>query len=468
MSEAKVDVAREKIERFLVLKLRPPRLVFASFVLAACTGALLLSLPAATKGRPLSPLDALFTATSAVCVTGLTVVDTGTRLSFLGQMVVLTLIQMGGLGIMTFSVLFMYLLTRRFSIRGRELLEETLSQRPLQHMGALLRHVFLWTFFLEAIGACLLTYRFWGRYPGWRAVYLGVFHAVSAFCNAGFGLFPDSLQAYAYDPLVNFTVLGLIVIGGLGFIVLFDLAHDFPFRVGRRRQAISLHTRLVLQTTAALIVVGMVAFLAVESFNTLRGMPWSRRLLVSLFQSVTARTAGFSTVETSRLTSATLMVLMALMFIGASPGSTGGGIKTSTFAVLVALVMARFRGSEEVNCCHRRLPNSIVAKAFALAVFGVVVVGAFGLALAVTELGLRPYAHSSGKALAVLFETVSAFGTVGLTTGLTPHLSQTGKFLIIVLMLVGRVGPLTLAIALGRGDKRPTGFRYVEESVLVG
>ncbi len=453
-----MPTVREKVERFLIMKLRPPRLVLLSFVLAACLGAVLLRLPAAAQGDRLS----------AVCVTGLTVVDTGSRLTFFGQMVVLALIQMGGLGIMTFSVLFLYLVTRRFSIRGRELLEETLSQRPLQSMSALLKHVFLWTFVFEVAGAILLTCRFWQQFPGPRAVYLGVFHAVSAFCNAGFGLFSDSLRAYAYDPLVNITVMALVVIGGLGFIVLFDIAHGFRLGVGGRRQPISLHTRLVLQTTGILLAVGCLAFFAVESFNSLAGLPWHRRLLVSLFHSVTARTAGFSTVDIGTLTSATLMVLMALMFIGASPGSTGGGIKTSTFAVLVALVLARFRGSEEVNCCHRRLPNGILAKALAAAVFGVVVVGTFGLALSITELGFRPFTSGPGQSLAVLFEAVSAFGTVGLSTGLTPHLSSIGKFLLVLLMLVGRVGPLMLAIALGRGDRRPTGFRYVEESVLVG
>jgi trk system potassium uptake protein TrkH len=463
-----VTSLRESTERFLVVKLRPSRLVALSFALAACIGGVLLSLPAASVGRPLRTLDAFFTSTSAVCVTGLTVVDISTRLTLFGQLIVLVLIQLGGLGIMTFSVLFMYLLTRRFSIRGRELLEETFSQRPLQQMSSLLKHVFLWTFTLEAIGAALLTFRFWERYPGPRAVYLGVFHAVSAFCNAGFGLFSDSLRRYGDDPLVNLTVMTLIVLGGLGFIVLFDIANGFRFRQGKRRQAVSLHTRLVLIATAALIATGFVAFFAIESFNSLRGMPWSSRVPVSLFQSITARTAGFSTVDTGSLAHATLLVLMGLMFIGASPGSTGGGIKTSTFALLVALLVARLRGSEDVNCCQRRVPAGIVAKAFALAVFGVVVVGVFGLALSITELGVVPFADSRGQVLAVLFETVSAFGTVGLSTGITPQLSNVGRILLIVLMLVGRVGPLTLAIALGRGERRPAGYRYVEESVLVG
>lgn len=463
-----MTMVRERVERFLLLKLRPPRLIALSFVLTACVGGLLLTLPAASHGRPLSTLDALFTATSAVCVTGLTLVDIGTRLTLFGQLVVLVLIQLGGLGIMTFSVLFMYSVTKRFSIRGRELLEETLSQRPLRQMGSLLKHVFVWTFVVEAVGALLLGYRFWQQYPGLRAVYHGVFHAVSAFCNAGFGLYADSFRSYASDPLVNLIVMSLIVLGGLGFIVLFDLANGIRFGAGKRRQAISLHTRLVLVTTAGLIAFGFAAFLTIESFNSLEGLPWPTRLLVSLFQSVTCRTAGFSTVDTGSLAHATLLVLMGLMFIGASPGSTGGGIKTSTFALQVALVVARFRGSEDVNCCHRRVPANLLAKAFALAVFGVVTVGMFGLLLSITELGVSPFSRSTERALPVLFETVSAFGTVGLSTGLTPHLSMVGKVLIVLLMLIGRVGPLTLAIALGRGERRPAGFRYAQECVLVG
>ncbi len=453
--------------RKLTSRVRAEEVLPLSFLSLIAVGTLLLTLPAASTGKPLRFVDALFTATSATTVTGLVVVDTGTQLTRFGQLVVLTLIQLGGLGIMTFSSFFTLLLAGRLSIFGRELLEETLSQSPIRDLGSLVKWVVILTVSIEAVGAVLLAI---GMAPslGWsQAWFYGVFHAISAFCNAGFSLFSTSFQAYEGNTLINFTLMSLIIIGGLGFIVLFDVRESWRRYRSGLRWRLSLHSRLVLTATVVLIVLGAAGFTWLEWGNSLRGQPLGTKLLASVFQSVTARTAGFNTIDITPLTNPTLLILIFLMFIGASPASCGGGVKTSTFVVLIALVRSRFLGRQDVVLYGRRLPNNTVARAISVAAFAIIIICVFVLALSITEVAGLSYRATQGRFLQIVFETVSAFGTVGLSMGITPELSTAGRVLVAIVMFVGRVGPLTIAVAVG-GRRRQPAFRYATETVLIG
>lgn len=443
-------------------RLAPARILVASFAGLILVGAGLLALPVSAQQEPIPFVDALFTATSAVCVTGLTVVDTGTRFSLFGQITIMILIQLGGLGVMTFSMFFVALLGGRLSLGGRDLLQEALSQRPMQNLRGLLRLVVVSTFAIEAAGAVLLSLRFMRDLPASQAIYHGVFHAVSAFCNAGFGLYRDNFISYQSDLTVNFTVTSLIILGGLGFIVIFELTQAPK----QRRRAFSLHTKLVLTTTGVLILAGTTLFLLLEHQNAVQQLPGAAKVLAAYFQSVSARTAGFNTVDIGALTEATLFALIFLMFIGASPGSCGGGIKTTTFAALMALIRARFRNQDEVQLFHRTLPGETISKAVSVAFFSFLPVVFFSLLLLVTEGGGQSQRTTHGLFLAVLFEATSAFGTVGLSTGITPGLTVTGKILITILMFIGRLGPMTVAIAVSGEEKQR--FKYAQENILIG
>ena len=431
-------------------------------------GTVLLSLPVAQAGEPVSLLDALFTSTSAVCVTGLTVVDTGTRFSPFGQAVVLALIQVGGLGLMTFAVFVGVVLGRKVAFTDRMVIQDSMHHTPTAGVRRLVRYVLAFTLAVEAAGAALLWVRFRGQFPAGEAVWQSVFHSVSAFCNAGFGLLPDNLVRYRGDPLVNLAITGLIVVGGLGFLVNMELWDLVRARLrGGRAPLLTLHARLVLVVSAALLGVGMVAFLLLEWENVLRGMPLGERLLASWFQSVTPRTAGFNTIDYGQVSSDTLFFTIFLMFVGASPGSTGGGIKTTTFGLLVALVVARWRGRGRATLFHRTIPHAVMDRALTIALLAWVLVSlAVGL-LVFTETHGRPFAVAEPRFLALMFEAVSAFGTVGLSTGITPSLSASGKLVLAALMFVGRVGPLTLVLAVGPRQERGR-FRYAEENVMVG
>jgi len=431
-------------------------------------GTVLLALPVAQAGEPVSLLDALFTSTSAVCVTGLTVVDTGTRFSPFGQAVVLALIQVGGLGLMTFAVFVGVVLGRRVAFTDRMVIQDSMHHTPMAGVRRLVRYVLAFTLAVEGAGAALLWVRFRGQFPAGEAVWQSVFHSVSAFCNAGFGLLPDNLVRYRGDPLVNLAITGLVVVGGLGFLVNMELWDLFRSRLrGGRAPLLTLHARLVLVVSAALLGVGMVAFLLLEWENVLRGMPLGERLLASWFQSVTPRTAGFNTIDYGRISPDTLFFTIFLMFVGASPGSTGGGIKTTTFGLLVALVVARWRGRGRATLFHRTIPHAVMDRALTIALLAWALVSlAVGL-LVFTETHGRPFAVAEPRFLALMFEAVSAFGTVGLSTGITPSLSASGKLVLVALMFVGRVGPLTLVLAVGPRQERGR-FRYAEENVMVG
>jgi trk system potassium uptake protein TrkH len=440
----------------------------ASFALVIAVGTLLLSLPLAHGGEPVSFIDALFTSTSAVCVTGLTVVDIGTRFSPAGQAVILALIQVGGLGLMTFAVFVGVLLGRKVAFTDRMVIQDSMHHTPKAGVRRLVRYVLAFTLATEAAGAALLWLRFRGQFPSGEAVWQSVFHSVSAFCNAGFGLLTDNLVRYRGDVLVNLAVTGLIVVGGLGFLVNMELWDQARLRLrGLRAPLLTLHARLALTVTAALLLGGTVAFLFLEWGNVLRDLPPGERVLAAWFQSVTPRTAGFNTIDYGRVSSDTLFFTIFLMFVGASPGSTGGGIKTTTFGLLVALVVARWRGRGRATIFHRTIPHAVMDRALTLALLAWALVSLAVGVLVATETHGVPAGDAAPSFVALMFEAVSAFGTVGLSTGITASLSGAGKLVLAALMYVGRVGPLTLVLAVGPRPGRGR-FRYAEENVMVG
>ncbi|HHY92734.1 MAG TPA: Trk family potassium uptake protein [Firmicutes bacterium] len=438
-------------------RLTPPQVLVIGFAAVILGGAFLLTLPiASAAGRPTPFINALFTATSAVCVTGLVVVDTATYWSRFGQVVILLLIQVGGLGFMTMSTLAAILLGRRIMLHQRLVIQEALNQISLEGVVRLTRAVILVTALIEGTGALLLTWHWWGLYPPGEAVFQGVFHAISAFCNAGFDLKGGfrSLTGYRTDVLVNLVITSLIILGGLGFSVIVELL-NWP-----RERSLSLHARIVAKTTFMLIVVGTLFILFVESYNpaTLAGKGVGEKLLASYFQAVTPRTAGFNTLNIADLRPATLFFMIILMYIGASPGGTGGGIKTTTFVTLVLAVLATVRGKGRAEVGNRSLPAGLVPKSLAIAFLSLSLVVGVTIALLISE----------GKELLMtMFEVTSAFGTVGLSMGLTTELSVLGRALIIALMFAGRVGPLTIAVAIGQ-RQRENHVRFPEEAITVG
>ncbi len=455
---------RIKRNRFIT----PVNLPILSFAGLILVGTLLLMLPYAATGPRLAAVDALFTATSATCVTGLVVVDTGSRLSLFGQWVVLVLIQCGGLGIMTFSTVLILLMTGRFSVLQRSVIQDTFTHSPDTRLPSLVLHVVTFTLVLEAAGAALLFLRFVGMYHPGRALYLAVFHAISAFCNAGFCLYSQSFMDFSSDPLVSLTVALLIICGGIGFLVMLELKR-VAFRspqAGRARR-ISVHSKLVLTLTVVLVVAGTLGFLLCEWNHAMTGLSLPAKLLAAFFQSVTARTAGFNTLDFGKMANVTLLFTILLMFIGAASGSTGGGIKVNTLGVLFALSRSRLRGEEATSIFRRTLTAETVGRAISVFVVAVIVIYAATMALTVSELGTTIHEESRGLFLELLFEVVSAFGTVGLSVGITSKLSTLGKLILVVVMFVGRLGPLSIAVALSGREPRSK-IQYAEENVMIG
>jgi trk/ktr system potassium uptake protein len=430
-----------------------------SFAGAILSGSLILMLPQSTSGGNLTFMDALFTATSAVCVTGLAVVDTATSFTRTGQIVILSLIQLGGMGIMMFSVVLLLLSKHRVSIRDKLIIQDTLAPYTSGQISNLVKQIFVSTLVIEATGAVLLWVCSADR--NWFA---SVFHAISAFCNAGFGVQPSGFMDPRNNLGVNLTICALMVLGGLGFFTCAEVGRLLNPKV---RNRLSLHTRLVLVVTLALLFGGALCFYAFESRNALASEGVGGVLMLSLFQSITARTTGFSAVDLRTLTNATLFLMILLMFIGASPGSTGGGIKTSTLGVLIAMARSRLRGNVNVSLFRRTIPDSTVSKSLSVLVLAFTLVTFAVLALAFVELGFEPYTQSSRQFIEVFFEVVSAFASCGLSTGITPHLSRLGKLILVLVMFVGRVGPLTVATAAGRSLARVK-YRYAEENVMIG
>lgn len=442
------------------------RLLIFSFLAIILIGSLFLMLPQAVHGDSLSFIDALFTSTSATCVTGLIVVDTGSKFTTLGQVIIAILIQLGGLGIMTFSTFLTFIFIGRFSLSGREVIQETLTQSPIKNIAGLLKTIFLFTIIIELIGAILLALCFWLQFSLSKSLYYGMFHSVSAFCNAGFALFQTSFIDYQGDWKINFVIIMLIILGGIGFIVLNELKRFFFQKKQKSATSFSFHSKIVLITTAILILGGMLIILSFEYNNVLHHKSLVTKLLASLFQSVTSRTAGFNTVDISMLTNSSLFFIIILMFIGASPGSCGGGVKTTTAGVIFAMLRARFQNREEVNILNRRIPEDIVSKAISVTFFSMAIILVSTILITTVEMGDLSHQESRGLFLETLFEVISAFGTVGLSTGLTSGLSAFGKFILIVTMFIGRVGPLTITLAIG--SRQISKFKFAQEKLLIG
>ncbi|AIQ14584.1 Ktr system potassium transporter B [Paenibacillus durus] len=440
------------------LSLTSSRIILLGFAIPIFLGALLLALPiSSSTGNSVGWLNAWFTSTSAVCVTGLVVLDTGMAFSPFGQIVVLCLIQIGGLGFMTFGVLIAVVMGRRIGLKERLLIQESANSVTTQGVVRLSLSIFLIAFIVETLGAALLTIRWTDELGLTRAIYYGIFHAVSAFNNAGFALWPDSLSRYVGDPLINLVITSLFIIGGIGFTVILDLYRK------RRWRDLAFHSKVVVITSGLLCLVGFLVIFVIELFNTrtFGGLSWTERLWAGYFQGVVTRTAGFNSIDVASMMPASQFFMIFLMFIGASSGSTGGGIKTSTFAVLVLSIMATVKGNEDVQLLKKRISQKMIFRALAVMTISVGVVIAAAFLLTITEYRLHK------DFLVLLFEATSAFGTVGMSMGLTPELSPLGKLVIIITMFIGRLGPLTLAFALAQRNKKQK-YRYPEEKLLIG
>ena len=471
----------------------PTRTLIISFLVLIISGAGLLYLPRSSAPLPSAEgrkgvgfVDALFTATSATCVTGLIVKNTGEDFSLMGQLIILTLIQLGGLGIVVFGAVFALLLGQALSLRESVAMQDLLSARTLSQIGKMIAFIFIGTVLIESLGALSLL-RMWDNAPGWtgglhKQWYYSIFHSISAFCNAGFSLFGESFNNYNKSWGVYLVICPLIILGGLGFGVLFDLASICSDRVRRffKRQfnkqyrismeaprRLQLQTKIVLSVSTLLIVLGMLAIVLFERYAPTAALRQqgvgaeSPGVLGALFQSITARTAGFNTVDVSQLSASSKFILILLMFIGGSPGSTAGGIKTVTLAVVIMTVFAALRKREEVEMFKRSVRIVVVGRAVTVTLLFVVALFGATLVLSITE-------NANGFTMSdIMFEAGSALGTVGLTCGITASLTTAGKLIIIAVMLIGRLGPLTL-LALLTFNLKPVRYNYPDEAVIVG
>lgn len=444
----------------------PTRTAMSSFFLLALIGTIFLRMPWSVVDGEIRMIDAIFTAISACSVTGLTVFDTGSSLTLWGQLIVLILIQIGGVGIMTFSTLFILMAGRKPGLIGAMTLKDTYTQTGERKPLEILKDVLAFTFTIEIIGACLLFIRFIQQYPFFKALYLSIFHSISAFCNAGFSLFSNSFISYQTDWYINLVLAVLIILGGIGFLVFFDIKRAFQIKGRPFWHQISLQSKLVLVSTIVLLLVSTGIILMMEMKHSLIELPFFDKILVSFFQAVTARTAGFNTIDQSALSNGTLFILIVLMFIGAGAGSCGGGVKITTVSILMLLGLSHCKGEDRPNIFKRSISKTSLEKAVSAVFLGAVVVLIGAVFIEMTEEFNLAIGYGRGKFLDLLFETVSAFGTVGLSVGITAQLTDIGKVILSLLMFVGKLGPLTLAFAIS--SRRTKKFHYAEENVMIG
>lgn len=445
-------------------KLKKPNFTYSqisaiSFMSIILIGALLLILPISSRSGEATPfIDALFTSASATCVTGLVVYDTYTHFSLFGQIVILSLIQIGGLGFMIIATLFSLMLKRKIGLKERGMLQESVSTIHIGGIVRLTKHILFGTVIFEAIGAIILALRFYPDMGLKQGLYNGVFHSISAFCNAGFDLMgrfepSSSLTLYSGDIVVNLVIMSLIVVGGVGFLVWEDIfTNKLKFCKYR------LHTKIVLVVTATLIIVPAIIFYSIERTNSFAGMGTTESWLASFFQSITPRTAGFNTVNIAELSEGSILLTIILMVIGGSPGSTAGGVKTTSFAVIILSLIASIRHTEDINVFNRRLERDVIKKAY-----DVITIYFMCCALAVLLIcALQPFGLKE-----VFFEVVSALSTVGMSTGITPDLNSLSKFIITLLMFFGRVGSLSVALVFSE-KKEYIPIRKPVEKISIG
>lgn len=457
-TSVKLKDRKNKIGNF-IKKVSPAQGIVYGFALIILIGAILLSLPMSSRnGEYTNFINAIFTSTSAACVTGLIIVDTYNYFNIFGQLIIIGLIQIGGLGIITMATWISILIGRRVTYKERIFVQESLNQNEASGIVKLTKKVVAVTFIIESIGAVFLSFRFVPQYGIVKGIYMSFFHAISAFCNAGFDVLGNfqSLVPYGKDPLVCLTICVLIILGGLGFIVIQDVRAKWNF------DRLMLHSKVAIIITIVLLVLGTLMFLLLEYSNnqTLGTLNWSDKVLASFFQSVTCRTAGFSTISQDGLTEESKLVSIILMFIGASPGSTGGGIKTVTFGVILFMVFSILQGKENTEIFKRTVPPRVVKKSIAIIFFSFFYILIIIILIMIFE--NRPL-------LNVAFEVFSAFGTVGLSTGMTPQLLDISKLLLILTMFIGRVGPLTLTFALAKKlEKKKMNYKYPEGKIMVG
>lgn len=445
------------------------RTICLGFIAVIAVGTLLLMMPfSTTNGQWGDFLVALFMSTSAVCVTGLAVVDPNTYFSFWGELILVLLVQVGGLGYMTMTTFLMLLIGRKFDLQQRFAIKESFDRPFLQGSSSnLIKSIIATTLIFELTGTFLLTYKFSQDFGLADSLWLGIFHSVSAFNNAGFSLFKDNLMGYHGSIIVNLVITGLIIFGGIGyqFIIELYLWLTSLRNSKRNRFEFSLNFKIVLRMTIFLLILGTIFFLFIEYHNpnTIANFNFKDKLLAAWFQSVTTRTAGFNTVNNGVLEVNSLLVTMILMFIGASPSGTGGGVKTTTVSILVNCTRSVLRGQEEVVTYKRTIPTSLILKAIGVIFGSVLVIIIATVIVTFVEAKLNP----AISAIAILFEVISAFGTVGLSMGITANLSAISQLLIIGMMYIGRVGVILLIAAIV-GDPRPTTLKYPEENLLIG
>lgn len=436
------------------ITLNPPLVLSLGFAILITFGGVLLSLPFFTKsGEATDLIDSMFVAASASCVTGLTPVNTFEHWNTYGHVLLIILIQIGGLGVMSLASIIPLILGKKIGMKSRQILKEQLNVESLEGMIVLFKYVLVFTFGIEILGAILLSFRFIPLYGAGTGIWYSIFHSISAFCNAGFDILGDSMYPFRDDILVNLTLSALVIVGGLGFVVTSELFRRRSF------EKISTHSKLVLLISGALLVLGTVMFLFLENgdgvlqYESVKGS-----ILESFFQSVVARTAGFYSVDLSKIKDSTALMLMGLMFVGGSPGSTAGGIKTTTLGVLFISTHAVVRGESEPVVFGRHIGIDVVRKALAIFLVSITIVLSVSFILTITE---------SARLVDILYETVSALATVGASKGITADLSDVGKILITFCMYLGRLGPMTMAFAFGMKDKKSL-IRYPESFISIG
>ncbi|MGG7077724.1 TrkH family potassium uptake protein [Clostridium sardiniense] len=448
------------MKKFSIKKLRLSgvQILALGFIIVILIGGILLSLPiSSANGESTNFLDALFTSTSAVCVTGLVTLDTGTHWNEFGQIVIMLLIEVGGLGFMSFATFIAVLLGKKITLRDRLLMQEAMNTFNIQGLVRMVRYVLGFTFSVQFFGALLLSTQFIPQFGFLKGVYFSIFHSISAFCNAGFDLFGgfSSVTAYSSNAVVLLTISSLIIIGGLGFTVWLELYNY------RGLKKLSVHSKIVILITVVLLIGGTILMYLFEMNNpqTIGNMGFGDKILNSYFASASPRTAGFNSVSTDGMTNSGKFLTIILMFIGGSPGSTAGGLKTATFGIVILTVISVIRGREDTQVFGRRFSKELVYKSFALLIIGMALVIGVSMLLSITD--------PNESFINILYEATSAFGTVGLTTGVTQRLSTAGKIIIMITMYCGRVGPMTVALAFLRNKKKQT-HKYPEGKILIG